>query len=404
MPTYSQSQSTTYWAGGLDTDVSPIITRISPDDTPFLSRFQNGPAATQLSFDWLEDQLRPPGKNAHLEVEDYRGADAAGIGRNSNTIQFFKKSVTVSDAMQKVGKEYDQKDEIARQTAIIMKEMALDMEYALATSNSKKLETAGVTARDAAITGGVPFFMQDETQAVTFATTGDACTTATAHGLRTGDFIIFHTDGVAGSALPTNITAGERYYVRLSSTNPSTAFNIFPCMEDAIENTTANKITPATAGTGTLNLLKNNVIDAGAAMYTANMINDAMELAYYRGGNPTLAVMSGPNKRRFSQIMNTLGGTVTSNRNSSDKRAADVVTSYEGDYGVITAMAHRMFDDNRIELMDMGYWSLRWFDKPHRVANIPKKGTYTEVVYEAALGLQGTQPLASAHIKNILRP
>jgi len=402
MPTYSSSQTATYWAGGLDTDVSPIITRISPDETPFLSRFQNGPAATQLSFDWLEDQLRPPTKNAHLEIEDYKGANAAGIGRSNNTIQFFKKSVTVSDAMQRVGKEYDQKDEIARQTAIIMKEMALDMEYALATSTRSKLETAGATSMDAAITGGVPFFMQDDVQPVTFATTGDACTTSTNHELRTGDFVIFQPK-TAADVLPANITPGLRYYVRLSGTSPDTAFNIYDNMEDAIEGAAGTEITPVGPGTGDLEVLKNNIIDAKDLKYTADHINSAMELAYYRGGNPTLAVMSGPNKRRFSQIMNTLGGTVTSNRNSNDKRAAEVVTSYESDYGVITATTHRMFDDHRIEIMDMGYWSLRWFDKPHRVANIPKKGTYTEVVYEAALGLQGTQPLASAHIKNIAR-
>jgi hypothetical protein len=53
--------------------------------------------------------------------------------------------------------------------------------------------------------------------------------------------------------------------------------------------------------------------------------------------------------------------------------------------------------------MDMAYWDLKWFKRPHEVEGLAKKGSYSEFVLEGWFGLQGTQPKASGSITNIKR-
>ena len=49
----------------------------------------------------------------------------------------------------------------------------------------------------------------------------------------------------------------------------------------------------------------------------------------------------------------------------------------------------------------MNYWALKYFTRPHEVTGLAKKGTYTEFVLEASLGVKGTQPKASGAIINL---
>ena len=168
-------------------------------------------------------------------------------------------------------------------------------------------------------------------------------------------------------------------------------------MDSAIKN--VNVITLSGTGSG-VHIVKNNIVDAGNALFTEDMINDCMEMCYKRGGNPTIAVMSGRNKRHFSKIVT---GQATKQRGSKDKVAVNVTDVYESDFGTIRAQQHRMYKDTRIDLMDMSLWDLKWFQRPHEVQNLPKKGSYAEFVLEAWFGLQGTQPKASGAILNIKR-
>jgi hypothetical protein len=387
----STSQAVTYEAIGIKEDYSPIITNIDPEQNMFLATFGTAKDAEAMQFNWLTEGLKPPQENAYLEMTDFVTEKVGSIERRNNTVQHFINTGRVSDAQRKTTKVYTQNDEFLRQKEIAFKQHARDIEYALVSSEVSRLESG----TNPALTGGVPFFMQEEVIPVTFNAATGTVTTAVKHELETGDFVYFKTDGQSGSALPTGINANMAYYIQKQN---DTEFTLYDSLEEAIKS--LNQVTLSNSGTGTLQLVKNNVVDAGNTLYTDDMLNDIMEMTYKRGGNPTVAVMSGRNKRRFSAVITA---NAAKQRNQSTKKAINVTDVYESDFGTITAKAHRMYGDKRIDILDMAYWDLKWFVRTHEVKNLPKKGSYSEFVIEAWIGLQGTQPKASGSVINIKR-
>jgi len=393
--TKSSSQSVTYEATGNAEDFSDIITNIDPDLTYFLSNFGEADDATSLKFGWFTEGLNPPKQNAHVEMTDYVTVKVGSVEGRENTCQHFINTGKVSDAERKVKKLYKPEDEFSRQRTKAFTEHARDIEYALVNGDVSRLGTETVPA----LTGGIPYFMTTEKVNVTFAQATGIVTTVSAalHRLKTGDFIYLGT-GSSGAALPTGLSAGVLYYIRQDATNPDTAFKLYDTMKAAVEDGTAVAFT--TAGTGTLHIVKNNIVDVGGNDYTIDDINNVMQMCYNRGGNPTEAIMSGNKKKRFSSIA---VANATTTRKQAEEKMKNVVSTMETDFGVINAKSHRMYPDNRIDLFDMDYWDLKWFDRTHEVSGLAKKGSYEEFVIEAWIGLQGTQPKASGSILSIKR-
>lgn len=393
----STSQSVTYEAEGEKEDFSPIITNIDPDHNFFLREFPTEEDATQLNFNWLTESLKPPKVNAHLEMEDYKTDKVGSLDRLNNTVQFFQTTGRVSDAQRKTAKQYNQQDEFPRQKELAFKQMARDMEYAIAMNTVSRLESGMTPAK----TGGVPFFLQEEKLKVTFESTANTATTSEAHKLNTGDFVYFIAADKA--KLPQNLAANREYYIRKKS---DTTFDLFYSLDEALaadssEATSADTgkvIALGTAGSGDLFLLKNNVVDGAGTAFTEDNINDVMEMCYKRGGDPTVAVMSAANKRRFSAVIT---GQASKRRDQKDKTVTNITDTYISDFGTITAQVHRQYSNDRIDLLDMNYWGIKYFVRPHEVTGLAKKGTYEEFVLEASFGVKGTQPKASGSIVNL---
>ena len=386
----SVSQSTTYEAVGTKDDFSKIVTSIEPDMTFFLSNFGEAEDAASLKFNWTTDGLKPPQENAHHEMTDYTTDKVGSLAQWDNRCQHFISSGRVTDAQRKHAKEYSPEDEFARQKEKAFRQHARDIEYALVFNRAPRDESPG---SNPALTGGVRYFLEEELEDVTF--TGNVCACTADHKLDTGDFVYFKAKPGAGNKLPTEVAANMPYYIR-KDTDPK-KFTLYNSMDDAIKN--VNQLTLSTAGQG-VQMVKNNVFSAGDALLTEDHINDCMEMCSKRGGNPTLAVMSGRLKRRFSAIVT---GGATKQRSSKDKTAVNVTDVYESDFGVIHAEVHRMYSDTIVDFMDMNYWDMKWFDRTHEVTGLAKKGSYEEFVIESWLGLQGTQPKASGSIYNIKR-
>ena len=385
----SVSQSVTYEAVGTKDDFSKIITNIDPDMTFFLSNFGTAPEAKSLKFNWTTEGLKPPQENAHPEMTDYATEKVGSLAQWDNRCQHFISSGRVSDAQKQHAKEYMPEDEFARQKINAFKQHARDIEFALVFNDSPRDESPG----NPALTGGVRYFLTEDAEDVTF--TGNVGATAAAHRMNTGDFIYFKAKPGAGNKLPAELSANLPYYIRKDA-DPK-KFTLYNSMDDAIKN--KRQITLSTAGQG-VQMVKNNVFTAGDALFTEDHINDCMEMCSKRGGNPTLAVMSGRSKRRFSAIVT---GGAAKQRNSKDKVAVNITDVYESDFGTIHAQVHPMYEDTIIDLLDMAYWDLKWFDPTHEVAGLAKKGSYEEFVIESWIGLQGTQPKASGSIYGIKR-
>lgn len=385
----SASQSVTYEAVGTKDDFSKIITNIDPKMTFFLSNFGTAPEAKSLKFNWMTEGLKPPQENAHPEMTNYETDKVGSLAQWDNRCQHFISSGRVSDAQKQHAKEYTPEDEFARQKINAFKQHARDIEYALVFNDSPRDESPG----NPALTGGVRYFLTEDAEDVTF--TGNVGATAAAHRMNTGDFIYFKAKPGAGNKLPAELSANLPYYIRKDA-DPK-KFTLYNSMDDAIKN--KRQITLSTAGQG-VQMVKNNVFTAGDVLFTEDHINDCMEMCSKRGGNPTLAVMSGRSKRRFSAIVT---GGAAKQRGSKDKVAVNVTDAYESDFGTIHAQVHPMYEDTVIDLLDMAYWDLKWFDRTHEVAGLAKKGSYEEFVIESWLGLQGTQPKASGSIYGIKR-
>lgn len=397
MPNFTESQSLSYKAeGSLYRDISPVLTNIDPDKTPFLSNMPDGEDAHEMTFEWQLDHLRPPKKNQRLEYDEYDKFEEAGsVGRMSNNCQIFRVDGYVSDVMQKAWKTYNPKqNELARVIEKRTKELAHDIEYAIIANVESNAEIGGTTP---AMTGGIPYFLEETAIDVTIS--GNKMTAAKAHHLETGKWV--YLKDTAGGTTPAGLAINTPYYIRVAASpdNPTTDFYLYASAKDAIEDADCTNPLTLTAGTG-IQIVMNNVVDAGNSAFNLTQVNDAVQMVFMRGGDATEAWMSARNKRKFSQLLTAVHVT---NRDQGDHRVDDVVTVYETDFGVIKAQAHRDLPDDAIYLLDNSYWKLRWFDRAHVIPQdkLAKSGSYEKFVATATMGLEGTQPLASAAILNI---
>lgn len=390
----SKNQSYTYDAIGHAEDISPILTNIDPEETLFYSKFGNTKPATELQFSWLTKGLSPAQDNAYKEMETYTFKPSGSIQGMSNNIQFFKKSGMITDAQQKVAKIYKNEhgSEIADMKYDAYVGLAKDIEYMLVNSENKVDGSATVAPRS----GGVPFFMKRDLIDVTVSVTDNTVTTNKESNLKTGDIAYFIAD-----TMPTGLTAGLYYYVRVDDTNTK-KLTLFDTQKGAVENITAVQVKPSTTGTN-VKLVTNNVISlAGKNTFTLDDINTVMEMAFKRGGKPTEAYMSSGKFKEFSKMVLA---TMTATRKGTDKNAKvyEVATSYQGAFGLVNANIHRLYPDTRVDILDLQYWDMRYFTKPHEVTGLDKDGSYQKFMLEAELGLQGTQPKASCSIVDIKR-
>lgn len=124
-------------------DLSDIIYRISPTDTPFMSAIGRG-KATNRNHEWVTDELDKPGSNAYIEG-DTTDAKAISPGvRVSNRVQESRKSARISTIQEKSTSAGNLLT-MSKQMAKKMAELKLDMEYAL-INNKTAVEGSSSTA------------------------------------------------------------------------------------------------------------------------------------------------------------------------------------------------------------------------------------------------------------------
>lgn len=117
-----------------------------------------------------------------------------------------------------------------------------------------------------------------------------------------------------------------------------------------------------------------NVKAMGGAL-TETAFNDAIQLAWIKGGEVDTAVVSGTNKRTISGF--TAGGQKT--RDQKEKKAINVIDVYQSDFGEVTLMAHRQQVSSRIDLIQPDLFKVGFLIPFHR-EDLPKKGHKIEKV------------------------
>ena len=369
-------------------DMNDFITNIDPDQTLLTSRFGKL-TVTSTEHTWLCDSLRPAMDNATLEVHDFNTRQATPRRRESNFTQQFEHGYTVSDITQAI-KKYGVRDEKSYQMLKASKEIGRDLEYAI-VSNKVKTPFDEVTPGRF---GGIPYFL-DNFSEVTVDTQG--VVTLNSHRFVTGDKVIVRGKGT--NALDAKFSPNTQYFVKPKDAN---TFTLHLTAEDSAA-TPGTPVKPSAAVTsGKMELTYCNAIDAGKLAsqgeFTMEALNDAMQAVWGRGGNIDIAVMSGKNKRKASTF------TANSQRNVAmeAKKLTQVVDVIETDFGVVELVAHRMYENDVVDLLELQYWKLGYLIPFHN-EDLERKGTYKESVITGTATLECTAPIANARLYGITK-
>lgn len=142
---------TTFATKGIREDLSDVIYRITPEDTPFMSNAGKGPKVKQTFFEWQTDALAAvDGANAQLEGDDSPAALAvAATVRIGNYQQISRKVILLSDTDEEVDKA-GRKSEEAYQLSKRSAELKRDMETILIGTNQFAVAGNTTTARKTA--------------------------------------------------------------------------------------------------------------------------------------------------------------------------------------------------------------------------------------------------------------
>lgn len=144
---------TTYDAIGNREDLIDVITNISPVDTWFTSNTGSGKASARF-HEWQIDSLASPGANAQIEGDTKTASAITPTTRTGNYTQILSKEFMVTETQDTVDKA-GRTSEIAYQTQKKMKELAMDIEYALLLNPSAVSGTSAVARQLKGVTGWV---------------------------------------------------------------------------------------------------------------------------------------------------------------------------------------------------------------------------------------------------------
>ena len=139
-----------YDSVGIREDLSDVIYKITPDDTPFYSKRSKGKAKNTLS-EWQTDTLRASGTNAHIEGDNTTAAPRSPTTRLGNYTQIFKDAVVVPDTDEGLDKA-GRAREMGEQMLKVAAEQKLDIEKALFANNARVAGNS-TTARELAGVG-----------------------------------------------------------------------------------------------------------------------------------------------------------------------------------------------------------------------------------------------------------
>lgn len=286
----------TYEAVGNREDLLDIITNISPDETPLMTKFGTS-KVTGMTHSWLTDSLSEPKQNAVLETAEFGTTEATPRVKLSNDIQIFMRDCDVSDSQEAVLKA-GVKSEMAYQMQKVMKMIALDVEYAIVNNNTRRAGTSVV----AGLMGGVPYFND------------------------------------------VNVLDGAAH--------------------------------------------------AGETELTEALLNDAIQLAWSKGGTPDICVVSGANKR----IISGFTGNAERQRSADATKIKQIVDIYESDFGMVNMVLHRLQPNTRIDLLQTEYWKLAYLI-PFKTYDKPKDSLVNGKVVTGQLTLECRSKEANSCIK-----
>jgi hypothetical protein len=236
--TLPTSTFVTYQAVGNREDLSDMIYRIDPVDTPFMSGVEKE-KATAVNHEWQTQALAAPSaSNAQLEGDDPNTTPATPTVRLGNLCQISYKVARVSGTQQAVD-HAGRDNELAYQEMLKGLELKRDLEAILSGTNQAKNVGSASTPR---ITASVLSWIVSNTSR---GTAGGAADPAVADGtaIRTdASATIAFTEARLKSVLSSIWTNGGKPGTILTGAFNKQVFSTFTGRATAIEETKSKKI------------------------------------------------------------------------------------------------------------------------------------------------------------------
>ena len=115
-------------------ELSDVVNRITPEDTPIYSMIRKGSCKTTHP-EWEYDELAAPGANAQLEGDEYNFGAVATPTRVGNYTQILRKSFIVSNT-QEASDNAGQNEKVKEQKLKKGIEIRKDVEFAIVDNNA----------------------------------------------------------------------------------------------------------------------------------------------------------------------------------------------------------------------------------------------------------------------------
>jgi len=242
----------TYEAIGNREDLSDVIYRIDPTDTPFMSAAERE-KATAVNHEWQTQALAAAdGTNAQLEGDDANTTAVTATVRLGNIAQISTKVARVSGTQRAVD-HAGRDDELAYQEMLKGLELKRDMEKILVGVNQAKNTGNDTTAR---VTASVLSWIKSNT-----SKTGSDPAAADGTGTRSDGTQRQFTEALLKTVLQNIWTAGGKPDVIMTGAFNKQVFSTFTGRATQIEDTKGKKIIAAVdayeSDFGTLKIVPN---------------------------------------------------------------------------------------------------------------------------------------------------
>ena len=146
---------------------------------------------------------------------------------------------------------------------------------------------------------------------------------------------------------------------------------------------------------GVAGFITTNALAAGGPL-TEDLINDAMEACWNVGGHPTRVYLSSKNKRIVSAF--DAGGQKWTP--SKDRKLVHTIRVYEGDFGQLEFIPHRLMPNDQALVLDREYFKIATLRPFHR-GDLPKTHDALMKDIVGELTLEARAEKASAKITGI---
>jgi hypothetical protein len=129
---------------------------------------------------------------------------------------------------------------------------------------------------------------------------------------------------------------------------------------------------------------------------TEGLLQEASQLAYDDGGNPSLLIVGAYNKR----VVSGFPGNQTRNVDADDKKLVNSISIYEDDFNTLKVVADRFCVSRNATLIDTEYAKVAYL-RPFETFDLAKIGSTTRKQVEVEWTLEMSNPNAHSTIRDL---